>query len=493
MAKKKKETQLKLWRIIVHWTAGSHKACSTDINAYHYIIEADGNVLSGKFAPENNIACKRGNYAKHTGGGNTGSIGVSLCGMCGYQSRTSVGKYPLTKVQCETAFNLLAKLCRDYNINPQNIMTHYEFGVAHPVSTSHGKIDITYLPPYPTIQTSEVGGFIRNQVRTRLGMKPVDVRIAPGVVSSSGNSGGTSGGTSSGSSEKTPSASMFAGGGWFPKNPWGNMTPTPVGEIAEMGVATGGAAAVAAAEVDTGEINKSSLSFLKTTNDWLEKVPEVTTNALNNIVGSGERITQSKVDEVCEWLSYKVNVAVERKRQALIRTLHEQYENNQKGPVMKAAKAISSFVSDPLGSLGSFASAIFGPIQPVFDWIKVLIKEIPRLAANLANIVSSLPPPPPNPQINFDKFQIRVNSIGLKEITKGTAGMKVPEQMFPEPPDPFHHDTFAGLFGDESADLVSGAFKYQLKPEDYESISAIIRKETGGDLLDDIDISLDSF
>ena len=98
-----------LYRIIVHWTAGAHKACATDIQAYHFIIESDGRVLSGKFKPEDNKICVRGKYAKHTGGGNTGSIGISLCGMCGYKSRNNVGNYPLTKVQCEKAFDLLAQ------------------------------------------------------------------------------------------------------------------------------------------------------------------------------------------------------------------------------------------------------------------------------------------------------------------------------------------------------------------------------------------------
>lgn len=482
MANKEK----KLWRIIVHWTAGTHKACSTDLKAYHYIIEDDGRVLSGKFSPENNINCIRGNYAKHTGGGNTGSIGVSLCGMCGYHSRNNVGNYPLTSAQCEAAFNLLAQLCRQYSINPQNILTHYEFGRTHPLTTSFGKVDITYLPPYPSVKEIEVGGFIRNQVRIRLGMKPVAVDIITGVVADSDESSGTY--KSSSSSSEEPSAKMLSGGGWFPTNPWGNMTPIPVNESAEMGVATGAAAPVSN---ENSPAPQTPLSFLKSTNDWLEKVPETTINSLNNIVGSGEKIAQSKVDEVCEWLSYKVNVAVERKRQSIIKTLHEQYENNQKGPLMKAAKAISSFVSDPLGAIGSFASSIFAPVKIALDWLKVLIKEIPRLASNLANIVSSLPPPPPSPHINFDKLRIKVNSIGLKEITKGTVGMKTPEQMFPEPPDPFNYDVFAGLFGDDSADLMSGSFKYQLKPEDYESLSALIQKETGGDLLKDI--TLDSF
>ena len=393
-----------------------------------------------------------------------------------------MGNYPLTKVQCEKAFDLLAQKCRQYNISPNNILTHYEFGKTHPFSTSFGKIYITYLPPYPEVATQDVGGFIRNQVRVRLGQQPVPVDIISGVEAVTGgaaNIESSEGGSSSGRYK----ASMLPGG-TFIKNPWGNMTPTSFEDSEVNNDST-------VIEVDSGAINNKPLSFLKTTNDWLEKVPKVTTESLNNMIGTGENIAQNKVDDICAWLSYKVNVAVERKRQSLIRTLHEQYVNNQKGPLMKAANAISSFVSDPLEALGSFASAIFAPIQPVFDWLKILIKEVPRLAANLANIVSSLPPPAPNPQINFDKFKLKVHSFGLKEIIKGTKGMKAPEQMFPEPPDPFHHDTFAGLFGDESADLISGAFKYKLKPEDFETVLASIQQEASSDLLDNL--SIESF
>ena len=148
------------------------------------------------------------------------------------------------------------------------------------------------------------------------------------------------------------------------------------------------------------------LQFLTTTNDWLEKVPENIINAFDNMIGSGEKIGQSKVDAICAWLAWKVNIAIERKRQAVIKTLHDQYTSNAQGPVFKAANAIVSFVSDPLGAIGDFAGAIFAPVNKVLAWVKALIKEIPRLAANLARIVSALPPSPPNPHINYDKFKL---------------------------------------------------------------------------------------
>lgn len=154
-------------RIIVHWTAGAYKPNATDLEHYHYLIDDEGKVYEGNFKPEDNENCNDGRYAAHTGGGNTGSIGISLCGMCGFVNRTDCGAYPLTKVQCERAFKLIAELSKKYNIQitPQNVMTHYEFGLKHPNTTSAGKIDIVYLPPYPDVEQAKIGDFIRNKAR----------------------------------------------------------------------------------------------------------------------------------------------------------------------------------------------------------------------------------------------------------------------------------------------------------------------------------------
>ena len=131
------------------------------------MVDDKGNVHNGKHKVEDNENCNDRNYAAHTGGGNTGSIGIALCGMAGFSSRQSIGKYPLTKVQCERTFKLIAELARKYHIaiNPQNVLTHYEFGLKHPNTTSAGKIDIIYLPPYPDVTQAEIGNYIRNKVR----------------------------------------------------------------------------------------------------------------------------------------------------------------------------------------------------------------------------------------------------------------------------------------------------------------------------------------
>ena len=154
-------------RIIMHWTAGTYNPNDIEKSHYHFLIDGNGKVHNGIFKPEDNEICKIGKYAPHTGGGNTGSIGIALCGMAGFKSKYSKGNYPILKKQFEVCMEFCAKIAKKYNISisPQTIMTHYEFGLKNPKTTSAGKIDIIYLPPYPWVDKSEIGSFIRSKIK----------------------------------------------------------------------------------------------------------------------------------------------------------------------------------------------------------------------------------------------------------------------------------------------------------------------------------------
>ena len=104
-------------RIIIHWTAGTNQPNAHEKECYHFLIDSLGKVHNGIHKVEDNENCNDGSYAAHTGGGNTGSIGISMCGMAGFSSSKNVGKYPLTKVQCERCFKLIAELSKKYNIS----------------------------------------------------------------------------------------------------------------------------------------------------------------------------------------------------------------------------------------------------------------------------------------------------------------------------------------------------------------------------------------
>jgi len=155
----------KLNKIVLHWSAGTYLPSAEDYLHYNFMVGKDGKVFKGKYSPSDNATCSDGKYAHHTGGGNTGAIGVALLGMFGFKNFRDTGKYPLTRKQCEAAFYTACVLCKKYGISLCSVITHYEFGLLNPGSGSAGKIDIVYLPPYPTVKANEVGNFIRSKVK----------------------------------------------------------------------------------------------------------------------------------------------------------------------------------------------------------------------------------------------------------------------------------------------------------------------------------------
>lgn len=159
-------------RIILHWTAGTYAVSAGEKERYHYLIGYDelqriAYVVEGNCKPEDNLNCYDGKYAAHTGGGNTGSIGIALCGNAGFKCASNQGKYPLKRLQFERMFKLAAELCKKYAIaiSPATVLTHYEFGKQHPETDSAGKPDISFIPYEPNLAAHGVGDYIRGKVK----------------------------------------------------------------------------------------------------------------------------------------------------------------------------------------------------------------------------------------------------------------------------------------------------------------------------------------
>lgn len=152
-------------KITVHHTAGNYQANATDKKAYHYLIDNKGNVIKGVFAVVDNINCQDGKYAAHCGGNNTRNIGVAFCGNKDLDESTLISSQPLTRIQLEAGFKLLAELSIKYDIpvTDQGIFTHYEYDKKK--KKPEGKIDLIYLPPFPHIKRDQVGAFIRGRVQ----------------------------------------------------------------------------------------------------------------------------------------------------------------------------------------------------------------------------------------------------------------------------------------------------------------------------------------
>ena len=216
--------------------------------------------------------------------------------------------------------------------------------------------------------------------------------------------------------------------------------------------------------------DKQPFDFLTEINNWLETVPLRTTNAFENMVGNGEDVVQAKVDQSCRWLSWKINVEIETVRQKVIKSLYQMYQNTVVGKVMQMVNVIKSFVKNPLYNLFKFALEIFAPYAVVIQWYKTLLTEVPRLARNLANIASALPPSPPTPDINFNAFKISVKTISISDVTSNPDNLPLPETMFPEPEKPFTKETFDNMFLTTSAKLKSTKMVYKLGDKDKQAL-----------------------
>ena len=161
-------------RIIVHWTAGGYQANDVDRAAYHLLVEESGRLVRGTHAISDNVSTADGDYAAHTLGCNTRSIGVSMCCMAGCcQTPFKSGRYPLTERQWTAMLHVVAQLCRRYGIDvtPTTVLGHGEVQ-QHLGIRQRSKWDPMVLPFRPGLAPAEVGALMRECVRDLLEPPP---------------------------------------------------------------------------------------------------------------------------------------------------------------------------------------------------------------------------------------------------------------------------------------------------------------------------------
>lgn len=162
-------------RIVMHWSAGAHKASEDTKRRYHFIIEGDGTVVEGNHPPEANEVILHPNdtstYAAHTRNCNTGAIGVAVAAMHGArQTPFTAGRYPITSAQVDALTGLCAQLCRAYNIPVTRtaVLTHAEVQPTLNIVQS-GKWDITWLPGMKATEAPvAVGDRLRGLIKAKM-------------------------------------------------------------------------------------------------------------------------------------------------------------------------------------------------------------------------------------------------------------------------------------------------------------------------------------
>ena len=218
--------------------------------------------------------------------------------------------------------------------------------------------------------------------------------------------------------------------------------------------------------------SKDPLDFLVKFNDFLEQVPVMVLNFFDRTFKAGQTTSQSYVDLVCRWVSWKVNLMIERARQRVLKTLCDQYSGVL--TVMKVINAGKNVVSNPIGAVGGFFSTITAPFVTVVKYIATLATELIRLAGNLSKIASALPPEPPDPNINFNEFRIKVGGISMGTLLSADS-LPPPEVVVgPEPPSPWSKEAFQAAFDAGKEDY--GKDKIVYKPKTQEQREAEMRE-----------------
>lgn len=170
-------------RIIWHWTAGAHSPNAVDREAYHFLIDGAGKIHAGDHVPEDNLDCTDDRYAAHTGGANTGAIGIALCAMAGASDKPfRIGRYPVTLAQVDALVALSGRLCREYGIpvHLDTVLSHAEVQPTLKIPQA-GKWDIRWLPgmEHKLHDAVTIGNHLRARVRAWMQDVPDGVAFRP--------------------------------------------------------------------------------------------------------------------------------------------------------------------------------------------------------------------------------------------------------------------------------------------------------------------------
>jgi hypothetical protein len=159
-------------RVVVHWTAGGPKASENDLSHYHFLVEGppDFRVVRGTHPVVANLSTSDGDYAAHTKGLNTQSIGISACAMANAVEKPfNPGPHPLVEPQWVILAHMAAELCLYYRLalSEKTVLQHGEVQRVYGAPQS-GKWDITKLPFRPEMSKADVGEAFRDLVHQHI-------------------------------------------------------------------------------------------------------------------------------------------------------------------------------------------------------------------------------------------------------------------------------------------------------------------------------------
>lgn len=109
----------RVWRIVLHWSAGNNKPSAYDRLHYNCLIDGEGRAVKG---------VPLGLPCYHTRNLNTSSYGLSIAGMRLAREGGPYGDQPITSLQYERAAQAAAEVIAAYNLalNERTCLSHEE-------------------------------------------------------------------------------------------------------------------------------------------------------------------------------------------------------------------------------------------------------------------------------------------------------------------------------------------------------------------------------
>ena len=159
-------------RITGHHAASGYKPSKESLEAYHRLIDGDGQVIAGNHEIEDNApgrTLSKGTYAAHTWKLNSGNIGVSILAMASavWGSPRVSTKSPVRLVQVDAYCREVARLAIDYSIpvDRRFVLTHAEVQPTLGV-TQKNKWDFDYDPRYRSMSRDPIaiGDELRKEI-----------------------------------------------------------------------------------------------------------------------------------------------------------------------------------------------------------------------------------------------------------------------------------------------------------------------------------------
>lgn len=197
--------------------------------------------------------------------------------------------------------------------------------------------------------------------------------------------------------------------------------------------------------VKANKVGGGILGFLRTANAALEQIPGGIITYFDAIADMGENVSQAFVDAVCRYAAWMVNINIERIRQKVLKSIYDQ--NIVVRIIVDILEIGKKVILNPLDVIPTFFERLTAPFRVAKEIIVDIVKEISRLSENVTKIMSVLPPDPPNPDINFHEFKIKIYTFGMGALAPSDS-FPAPEVLFPQPPSPFGKDTFMEAFAE---------------------------------------------